>query len=360
MPDDKTEEVAEQLDDANLQEAVDAFDEDDAPDDDEFNDGGEESKEDTDKEKSEDDDAGEPDAEVEDKGEEKKDDPEPSAKDRAEQKADENLVGLLDGEPAEVESKPVKKEPAAPKKAAPIRISKESLAKSLSLFSEEEFPEGEIDVNGQKINLADFKAEYPDEFNTAVVIASEIATKKLEEMKASGEFADKGALNELTGVMTADLDRTMSSKAFGSWAKFALPKENVKDLRKMSMANRAEVVRLYRDNEEFINEVSSVHADVRAVRASKKFGAWLKDQPKKIVALASGNDIDSAISLLDFYKEDIAMEKTKAFDKKAGKKKDRHDAIHSGTTRSKKRVSKSSDVDVNDAEAAFDEDDDDE
>jgi len=342
MPDDEKLEVAEQTD----QDAVDSFDEDDG-------DEAEVTDKDSDDEAMDDDpEKGKPEKEElkEEPKKEPEEDPKPSAKEIAEALADKKAEERAEEPEPEPEPEPVKEPEEKP--------DKKEVAKEIASY--DELPD-EIDVDGVKINLKDYKADYPEDYAVIMTEANRIADKKIAALKESlpKDTVTRKELDEIKGILDADLGRTLNSKAYKSWlGLFSKEMQAEAKAATKTLKGKTEVVQAFRKSTEFLDEVAVKHKDVREIMPSKDFKDWLAKQPKKIRDLSGKLDSECADAILTYYKEDVAQRKVNEHDKKLGDKKKRHDDIHLDTNRSKGATPKAKGVDKDDAEAAFDEDDD--
>lgn len=316
MPDDEKE-IAEQTD----QDAVDSFDEDDPLESDELDD---------------------EDDEPEEKAEPPEEEP-PSAKAEAEALADRK-------------EEERKKTPLEEPEEEPPKPDKKDVGEELSTY--EELPD-EVEVNGQKVNLKKYQEDYPEDYAVAMKLAEHISGKQIRDLKASlpKDLAGKKELDEVVSVVSSDIDRTIKSRAFQDWAKVFPPEKQQIIKGAKTLSEKMQLVQVFRDANEFLDEVATIHKDVREIRASKEFQVWVSEQPEKIQSLAGEKDVKSADAVLKYYKESIAKKNTRNFDKKLEDKKKRHDDIHLDTNRSRGAKPNTKEVAEDDAEAAFNEDD---
>lgn len=344
MPDDEKLEVAEQTD----QDAVDSFDEDDGDETPEVID-----KDSDDEAMDDDPEKGKPEKEElkEEPKKEPEEDPKPSAKEIAEALADKKAEEHVEEPEPEPEPEPVKEEPEE-------KPDKKEVAKELSSY--DELPD-EIEVDGVKIKLKDYKADYPEDYAVAMTLAEHIAGKQIKALKESlpKDTVSRKELDEIKEILDADLDRTLNSKAYKGWiGLFSKEMQAEAKATVKTRKGRTDIVQAFRKSTEFLDEVAVKHKDVREIMPSKDFKDWLAKQPKKIRDLSTKLDSECADAVLTYYKEDVAQRKVNEHDKKLGDKKKRHDDIHLDTNRSKGATPKAKGADKDDAEAAFDEDDD--
>jgi len=189
------------------------------------------------------------------------------------------------------------------------RLTKEQIAEHLNSFTDEMFPEGEVVIGNETVDLADFKASWPDAYNAVKVMASEIAKSIVQK---SG-YVDK-----------TTYDQGMQEQ-------------------------KTILAQLY-----FDRAVLRRHQDMDAILESKEWQEWLPKQSKGVREhLALSLDPEDGIKVLDLFKEDQARAKAAEFDKAAKDKKDKKDQLHSHTMRQKKTVEKPSGADENDESAGF-------
>lgn len=319
MPDDIKEEIAEQ--DPNpgeSDEALDSFledDEPDNPDDDEKGlktaDGPTDDDDPKPESEKPDDDKPEPKPEPEPEKDKKKDKDEPVYSDAI----DKRIKDIDDktDEPEEPE-KPDKTEkpPEEPKKDK----SEPPPGDSFGDLPKLDLPDNEIKVGDQAINLKDYQEYYPEDYAAIMAISNAIANK----------------------IVQQHLE----------------PLKKIDDL-----SNKVEDVAAKQSDTEFWGAIVEKHSDARAINKSKDFLDWLDKQDAPIQRIAKNMETpEDGIMIIDYYKASQLNAKVDDANKKAKDKKKKTDDLHKGTMRSKANVKVADGVDMDDARAAFDEDDD--
>jgi len=320
MPDDVTEEIAEQETEEEVDEGEASFGEEYTPD------GAKVEAKDKPPEK--------PDI--------KDDDLEPVEKDKPDEKApaedkppdekDLTAKDLLDRRLAEIDDQPpsstdriddldVEDTPKQPEKGPPppdkapaaSRLSKEVLGEYLGSLSENDLPE-EVVFGDTTIDLKDYAQTYPDEFNAIKAIGGTIAQGIVNKALEGGQIVKADDVNEKFDAMELKIAQL-----------------------------------------EFDTDVTEVHSDYKQIKKSDEFIGWVNKQSAKIKAMAKASTPEDGIMILNYYKEDVAKASVKKFDDKKSKEKARHDNLHKSTMRSKDKPVPPADfeVDENDAEGAF-------
>lgn len=165
-------------------------------------------------------------------------------------------------------------------------------------------------------DLKEYKSDYPDDYEAITKIATIIAKKMIEKQ---GTIFDKD--------------------------EFAKP-EDVQEVN----AKISDFM--------FWNEITDVHSDARQINKSKDFIDWLEKQDAPIQRIAKNMETpEDGIMILDYYKARKGKSKVDDIDKKARDKKKKTDDLHKGTIRNKPKVKSGGGPDMDDAEAAFNEDD---
>jgi hypothetical protein len=123
-----------------------------------------------------------------------------------------------------------------------------------------ELPEGDIEINGEKVNFKDI------------------------EKQAPGAVA-------LTKALAVAISKKMLSQEIGS-------------------------VRAELDSERFFNELSVFHPDARMIRDDDRFKEWQKTIPDETRALLNSNDILHVSLALDLFKEGLSQPDGKKSEKK--------------------------------------------
>lgn len=217
-------------------------------------------------------------------------------------------------EPVETPSDP--QPPAAPaaepEKKAPAPKPMEDFS---NLISIDDLPDDEIKVGDVSVNLKEYKNDYPEDFAAIMAVGSMLAKTIVEKQLQSGEFVKADKISDLH--------------------------DEIQDIR-------------------FWDQISEKHSDARKINKDPDFLNWLDNQDEPLKRLARGMESpEDGILILDFYKKSKAKKKASDFDSKGREKKKKTDDLHKGTMRNKATVNVSDDVDINDAEAAFNEDEED-
>lgn len=217
-----------------------------------------------------------------------------------------------------LEEKPVEKEPQTdePEPKETPSEKKTETPKPVSLDNVlDDLPDQEITVGDLKINLKDYKKDYPEDFAAIMAVGSMMANKIVQESLKSGKFIQADAVAPLH--------------------------DKILDM-------------------EFWDQITMVHSDARKINTSKGFLDWLDEQDEPLQRLARNMEKpEDGVLIIDFYKKSIGKKKAKKHDDKMMQDKKQTDDLHKGTMRNKKTVTQTDDVDMNDAKAAFEEDDDD-
>jgi len=233
-------------------------------------------------------------------------DGESPARDAINKRLDE--LGIKD-EPEQPAPKPLVQPQPKPLQPSGKRLTKEQIADHLSSFTEDMFPEGEVVIGNETVDLKDFKENWPDAFNAMKVMANAIANNIVQK---SG-YVDKNAV---------------------------IQEFKKRDILISQMS--------------FDREVLRKHKDMDDILVSKEWAEWLPKQSKGVREhLALSLDPEDGIKVLDLFKEDQARAKADEFDKQAREKKNKKDDLHSHTMRQKKTIEKPSGIDENDETAGF-------
>lgn len=244
-------------------------------------------------------------------GERKPDQPdgESSARDAINKRLDE--LGIKD-EPATPQqpqpTPPQRPEPPRPPTPSGKRLTKEQIADHLASFTDDMFPEGEVVIGNETVDLKDFKENWPDAFNAMKVMANAIASNIVQK---SG-YVDKNAV---------------------------IQEFKKRDILISQMS--------------FDREVLRKHKDMDDILASKEWAEWLPKQSRGTRYLSTSLDPEDGIKVLDLFKEDQARAKAAEFDAKAREKQTKKDNLHGHTMRQKKTIEKPAGTDENDETAGF-------
>jgi len=303
MPDDITDEIAEQEDvsPGDPDEAMDSFLEDDEP----------EKGAEKEEPKATDEPAGDPEPEKagDDKHEpEKKKDDELVYSDEIDQR-----IKTIDDEPKPEPEKSVKQEepPTEPEKKKPEPQTKDSFDN----LSEIKLPDKDITVGDLTINLKEYQEDYPEDYAAIMAISNTIANRIVE--------------------------------------KHLEPLKKIDDLN-----NIVNHVVAKQSDAEFWGTITDKHSDAKAVNGSKEFLDWLDKQDAPIQRIAKNMETpEDGIMVLDYYKKSGLKSKADDADKKARAQKKKSDDLHRGTMRSKANVRVTDEVNMDDARAAFNEED---
>ncbi len=193
-------------------------------------------------------------------------------------------------------------------------LTKEQIKDLLSIVPDDELP-GEIVIGNETVDLKALKEAYPDDFNSIKVLSGIIAKKIVRGALENGEF-----------VKASDVEKQMRgvNNALATYA--------------------------------FWDEVREVHPDAKKIAKTPDFIEWVGRQSKHIQGLYSSADPEDAISLLDFYKEDMAKKTAEEHDKRKREEKKKKDGLHSDGVRTKPSAQRSSgENDKNDIQAGFEE-----
>lgn len=212
-----------------------------------------------------------------------------------------------------VEKPPAK--PAAPEPAPKEKPPAKAPEILDNLLSIDDLPDKDIKVGDVSVNLKEYKKDYPEDFAAIMAVGSILAKSIVQKQLQTGQY------------VKADLVADLHNK--------------VKDL-------------------EFWDEIALSHPDARKINKDSDFLDWLDKQDEPLKRLARNMETpEDGVLILDFYKKSKAAKKAADFDAAAKGKKKRTDDLHKGTMRNKATVKQTDGFDANDAEAAFNEDDDD-
>ena len=224
--------------------------------------------------------------------------------------------GVIEDFPAPVkpveekEPKQPDEKPAVPATPAPAPLTMEDVGNLLG-----DLPDQEIEVDGTKINLKEYKKDYPDDFAAIIAVGSIMAKKIVEQSLKSGQFLKADQVGPIH--------------------------EKILDM-------------------EFWDQITEVHSDGKKINKSPEFVEWLGSQDAALQRMAKKLETpEDGILILNYYKKSIGKKKAETVDDKTRKEKKLRDDLHKGTLRNKKTVTQTDGIDMNDAQAAFEEDDDD-
>lgn len=236
----------------------------------------------------------------------------------AEQRALKRAEALAGGDGTDKEFKEgggdKENEDGGKEKSAVATLTKEQVGEFLSIIGESDLPAKPVIIGDQEVDLAKYAKEYPDEFNSNVVLAGIIAKKMVEKQLKS------------SGYVSAE------------------------DHQKTTAALNDEIVRL-----NFWGEVMEFHPDARKIAKSDEFKTWMAEQPRKIQMLGQRNNAEDAVAMLDFYKEDLAKKALKKKDDEDKGKKTKKDALLGGGVRAKPTAPKEKPGSDDNPEEAFNE-----
>ena len=163
--------------------------------------------------------------------------------------------------------------------------------------------------DGNIVNLKEYAADFPDDFNAALILSQTIAQQMIDQAMGAGKILSTDKLQE-----------------------FEAKVENLR----------------------FDAGLSKSHSDWEEVINSDDFTGWLENQPAHIQGLIFSNNVRAAKALLDTFKEETASFKAREFDKKAMAKKQAHNDLHKSTMRSSSQSAKER-TQMDDEKAGFDE-----
>lgn len=103
----------------------------------------------------------------------------------------------------------------------------------------------------------------------------------------------------------------------------------------------------------FWDALRDVHSDAKSVSASSEFAEWIVKQPSGVKAMASSENVQDAIYVLNAYKETNAKAKTDAIDGKFKAKREKESALFTHALKSSKSTNKSGKSDMDDFAAGF-------
>lgn len=304
MPDDKDIEIAEQdINPDDPDEAMDSFLEDDEPETDAEEEGLETADEPAD------------DPEPPEKPEGDKPEPEPEK----EKDTDGPVYSdEIDKRIKAIDDKP--NEPEKPKPEEPSAEPKEDKAEtptndSFGDLPKIDLPDEDITIGDLTINLKEYQEDYPEDYAAIMAISNTIANKIIEKRLE--------------------------------------PLKKIDDL-----SNMVNHVAAKQSDTEFWGAITDKHSDAKVINQSKDFLDWLDKQDAPIQRIAKNMETpEDGIMVLDYYKASQVKSKATDAEKKAKDKKKKTDDLHRGTMRSRANVRVSDDVNMDDARAAFDEDD---
>lgn len=177
----------------------------------------------------------------------------------------------------------------------------------------EDLPDQEITIGDHKINLKDYKKDYPEDFAAIMAVGSIMAQNMIQDSLKTGQFIKADAVAPL--------------------------QDKILDM-------------------EFWDQISLVHSDAKKINKSTDFLDWLDGQDEPLQRLARNMEKpEDGVLIIDFYKKSKGKKKVAEHDQKLRDKKKQTDDLHKGTMRNKQTVQQSDDVDMDDAKAAFEEDD---
>lgn len=241
----------------------------------------------------------------------------------------EELSKRLDAELAPGKKK-ADKEPDVKEKEEPPKAEQKKPAEEDSfyglLLDDVEIPAKEIKIGDYTINLKEYKQDYPEDYAAVVALSSAITKKNIEHLLKTGEIVHAKDLANIKG-QAEDL---------------ANIKGQIKDI-------------------EFWGQIKESHPDAVKINKDPEFIKWLSNQEEPLKYLARNMESpEDGILILDFYKKSVGKTKAKGYDNALKTKKKSHDDLHKGSMRQQRTVSKTNDVNMDDAEAAFNEPDEDE
>lgn len=185
----------------------------------------------------------------------------------------------------------------------------------LSNLSEIKLPDKDITVGDLTINLKEYQSDYPEDYAAIMAISNTIANKIIEKRLE--------------------------------------PLKKIDDLN-----NIVHQVVAKQSDAEFWGAITDKHSDAKTINQSKDFLDWLDKQDPPIQRIAKNMESpDDGIMILDYYKKSQEKAKIDKANKEAKDKKKKNDDLHKGTMRSKANVKITDEVNMDDARAAFDEDD---
>lgn len=252
-----------------------------------------------------------------DKADDKKE-PE-TAKDRLEKRIESERISE-EGK----ETKPELKAEPEVKPAVRSSITKEDIANTISIITEEDLPE-EVIIGDNVVDLKRFAMEFPDEFAAVKVLSSTIAERAINQ-------ALEGIKSSDSANRVEKLETTVAQLSFDS------------------------IVARTTDDKGNLKHPDYYHLVYGEGKTDLM--KWVEKQPEKYKKLASSLNPNDGDLLLDYYKEDIAKARTAAHDKKTGDRKKELDDIHMDTGRRSSRRSEIDDTgrrgdEQDEAEAAF-------
>jgi len=192
---------------------------------------------------------------------------------------------------------------------------------SFAEIDDADLPDKEIKIGGHSINLKEYRTDYPEDYAAIIAIGSAVARKQVEDLLNSGELVRKN-----------DIVPLYEDKAT-------------------------------REEQAFLGKITQKHPDALKYigdDADADFVAWLSEQEEPLQRLARNMETpEDGILILDYYKKSIGKKKAKAHDSQKKTEQKRHVDIHKGSMRGKSTAKGGDSIDMNDAKAAFEEDDDD-
>jgi len=185
----------------------------------------------------------------------------------------------------------------------------------LSNLSEIKLPDKDITVGDLTINLKEYQKDYPEDYAAIMAISNTIANKIIEKQLE--------------------------------------PLKKIDDLN-----NIVNQVAAKQSDAEFWGTITEKHSDAKTINQSKDFLDWLDKQDSPIQRIAKNMESpDDGIMILDYYKKSQEKAKINKANKEAKDKKKKNDDLHKGTMRSKVNVKVTDEINIDDARAAFEEDD---
>ena len=268
-------------------------------------------------------------AETEDKGEDEKTDEKPTEEPEKELSAKEAIEARIKEieTPLEGEDKTDKEKPGeaaagkeAPKPddkgpAKPGKLTKEQLAFHMNVISDDELPDEEIIIGDQTFNFKELREDDPEAYNAMKVMASMAGAKYLNAALQSGKLVSAEAVQKIQedfNTRLADIGFWFDLSAYG-------------------------------------------HADALQIVKSKGYQDWVAKQNPGVKKLADSPEIEDAVKVLNYYKEEVAQGKVDAHDSKLRDKKKRRDDMLMGTIDNKPAGPGKKATGKADDEAAFDE-----
>jgi hypothetical protein len=199
------------------------------------------------------------------------------------------------------------------------RVTKEDLANLVDLVSEDDFPEGEFVFGDNQIDMRRFAKEEPEVFQAAKVLAGTGTYKILNAAIKKGALVTGGTVTKI-----------------------------VDDFKKEITALNERIVDLT-----YWGGIAETHADAKKVAKTKEFKEAMESAPPVIKKAAKSGDVEDAVLVLDWFKEQQGKTQLKEFDENAKGKKEETDSVlkHNMRTERKKQTGKMSPED--EAEAAF-------